>query len=71
MQQHVMYLAEPVTTGFDVEPNVLLGLLIAIAVVYLVVRYLKVILIALVLIMLLVLLVGLSQIEPLIAHALQ
>lgn len=69
MQQHVMYLAEPIT-GLGIDPHVALGLLIAIIVVYVVVCYVKVILTVLALILLAIVLVGASQVEAVIAHAL-
>jgi hypothetical protein len=69
MQQHMMYLAEPVT-GAGIDPHLALGLLIAVMVVYVVVRYLAVILTVLALILVAILLVGASQIETLIAQAL-
>lgn len=69
MEEHVFNLAEPVG-GIDVDPHVVLGLLIAAVLVYVVVCYFKVVLAVLAVALLAILVIGISQLEPLIAHAL-
>ena len=72
-QQLVAYEAQPVSqpAGYTVNPDYAIGVVIALVVALLVIRYLKVILLLIVGVVLVTLVVGAAQVEPLISAAMQ